>query len=457
MQKNCLFRVKINSEVGWALAHQNGAKNMIERYSLEKMKIIWDLQSKFDYYLKVELAVCEAYSVLGQITKEDLTKIKNLAKFDLKRIDEIEKEVNHDVIAFLTNVNENLGEDLAKHVHVGLTSSDVIDTALALQIQDAGAIINEDLENVVKSLKNLLKKHKNTICIGRSHGIHAEIMTFGVKICSWLDAFERVKKNFNYALDEIKIGQISGPVGTYSNISPEVEKITCERLGLRPAKISTQVIARDLHAYFMQSLAIIASVIEQFSIEIRHLQRTEVLEVEEGFKKGQKGSSAMPHKKNPISSENLCGLARVVRSNSFAAMENIALWHERDISHSSAERIIFPDSTILVDYMLNRFKNVVDNLVVHEKNMLKNANLFGGIVYSQKVLLELINKGLKREEAYKLVQKNALDAFENNGDFKLNLEKDIEVKKYLSADEIKNCFNPDDYLKNIEDIYKRFD
>ncbi|MEI8129060.1 MAG: adenylosuccinate lyase [bacterium] len=430
---------------------------MIERYSLEKMKNIWDLQSKFDYYLKVELAVCEAYCDLGKIKKDDLVKIKNLAKFDLKRIDEIEKEVNHDVIAFLTNINENLGEDLAKHVHVGLTSSDVIDTALALQIQDAGAIINEDLENVVKSLKSLLNKHKNTICIGRSHGIHAEIMTFGVKICSWLDAFERAKNNFNHALAEIKIGQISGPVGTYSNVSPEVEKITCERLGLRPARISTQVIARDLHAYFMQSLAIIASVIEQFSIEIRHLQRTEVLELEEGFKKGQKGSSAMPHKKNPISSENLCGLARVVRSNSFAAMENIALWHERDISHSSAERIIFPDSTILVDYMLNRFKNVVDNLVVHEKNMLKNANLFGGIVYSQKVLLELVNKGLKREDAYKLVQKNALDAFENNGDFKLNLEKDIEVKKYLSADEIKNCFNPDDYLKNIEDIYKRFD
>ena len=430
---------------------------MIERYSLEKMKTIWDLQSKFDYYLKVELAVCEAYCELGQITKEDLTNIKNLAKFDLTRIDEIEKEVNHDVIAFLTNVNENLGEDLAKHLHVGLTSSDVIDTALALQIQDAGTIINKDLETVINSLKILLNKHKNTICIGRSHGIHAEIMTFGVKICSWLDAFERAKKNFNHALEEIKIGQISGPVGTYSNISPEVERIACKNLGLRPARISTQVIARDLHAYFMQSLAIISSIIEQFSIEIRHLQRTEVLEVEEGFKKGQKGSSAMPHKKNPISSENLCGLSRIVRANSLAAMENIALWHERDISHSSAERIIFPDSTILVDYMLNRFKNVVDNLVVHEKNMLKNANLFGGIVYSQKVLLELINKGLTREDAYKLVQKNALEAFENDGDFKTNLEKDLEVKKYLSMNEIQNCFNPEDYLKNLENIYARFD
>jgi len=430
---------------------------MIERYSLEGMKNIWDLQSKFDYYLKVELAVCEAYSELGQIPKEDLDKIKTLAKFDLKRIDEIEQEVNHDVIAFLTNVNENLGEDLAKHVHVGLTSSDVIDTALALQIKDAGNLINEDLKNIIASLKTLANKHKNTICIGRSHGIHAEVMTFGVKICAWLDAFERAEKNFNYVLEEIRVGQISGPVGTYSNISPEIENLTCKNLGLKPARISTQVIARDLHASFMQSLAMIATIIEQFSIEIRHLQRTEVLEVEEGFKKGQKGSSAMPHKKNPISSENLCGLSRVVRANSFAAMENVALWHERDISHSSAERIIFPDSTILVDYMLNRFKNVVDNLVVHEKNMLKNANLFGGIVYSQKVLLTLIEKGLTREDAYKLVQKNAHEAFENDGNFKSNLEQDTEVTKLLSAQEIENCFNTEDYLKNIEEIYKRFE
>lgn len=429
---------------------------MIKRYSLEKMETIWDLESKFGHYLKVELAVCEAYTQLGQIPKEDLQKIKALAKFDLNRIDEIEREVNHDVIAFLTNVNETIGEDLAKHVHVGLTSSDVIDTALALQIKDAGKIINEDLENTINSLKNLALKHKNTICIGRSHGIHAEVMTFGVKICAWLDAFERAKENFEHALEQIRIGQISGPVGTYSNISPEIERITCENLGLKPARISTQVIARDIHAYFMQSLAMIATLIEQFSIEIRHLQRTEVLEVEEGFKKGQKGSSAMPHKKNPISSENLCGLSRIVRANSFAAMENIALWHERDISHSSAERIIFPDSTILVDYMLNRFKNVVDNLVVHEKNMLKNANLFGGIVYSQKVLLELINRGLTREEAYKIVQKNAHEAFENDGNFKLNLENDAEVKKYLSQHEIAACFSTQDYLKNVEEIYKRF-
>lgn len=430
---------------------------MIERYSLEKMKNIWELHSKFDYYLKVEIAVCEAYCELGQVPKKDMESIKKLAKFDVERIEEIEREVNHDIIAFLTSVNESLNEDLAKHMHMGLTSSDVIDTALALQIQDAGKLINKDLENVIKSLKELFKKHKNTICIGRSHGVHAEIMTFGVKVCYWIDAFERVHKNFKHALEEIRVGQISGPVGTYSNISPEIERITCERLGLKPARISTQIIARDLHAYFMQSLAMIGSIIEQFSTELRHLQRTEVLEAEEGFKKGQKGSSAMPHKKNPISGENLCGLARVVRSNSFAAMENIALWHERDISHSSAERIIFPDSTILVDYMLNRFKTLIDNLVVHEKNMLKNANLFGGIVYSQKVLLTLIDKGLTREEAYRVVQKNALNAFENDGNFKNNLQKDSDVAKLLSKAEIDNCFKIEEYLKNIEAIYKRFD
>lgn len=430
---------------------------MIERYSLEKMKNIWDLQSKFDYYLKVELAVCEAYSTLGQIKKEDLEKIKKLASFNLKRIDEIEKEVNHDVIAFLTNVNETVGEELAKYIHIGLTSSDVIDTALALQIQDAGKIISEDLRELITSLKTLANKHKETICIGRSHGVHAEVMTFATKVFAWVDAFERAQKHFEYSLDEIRIGQISGPVGTYSNVSPEIEKITCANLGLKPARISTQVIARDFHAYFMQSLAMIATVIEQFATEIRHLQRTEVLEVEEGFKKGQKGSSAMPHKKNPISCENLCGLSRIVRSNSLAAMENVILWHERDISHSSAERIIFPDSTILVDYMLNRFKNVIDNLVIHEKNMTKNANLFGGIVYSQKVLLELIKKGLTREDAYKIVQKNAHDAFESNGNFKANLENDEEVKKYLSQTEIDNCFDTKDYLKNIEELYKRFD
>lgn len=429
---------------------------MIDRYSREEIKKIWDLNSKFDYYLKVEIAVCEAYSKLGKIPKKEVDEIKKRAKFSIERIDEIEREVRHDVIAFLTCVNESLGEDLARHMHIGMTSSDVIDTAFALQIQDSGKIIKTDLDETIKSLKDLAKKHKKTICIGRSHGVHAEVMTFGVKLCSWIDILERQRDNFEHALEEIRVGQISGPVGTYSNISPEVEKITCKNLGLKPARISTQVIARDYHAYFMQSLALIASVLEQFATEIRHLQRTEVLEVEEGFAKGQKGSSAMPHKKNPVLSENLCGLARVVRCNSLAAMENIPLWHERDISHSSAERIIFPDSLILVDFMLTRFNGVVQNLVVHEKNMLKNTDKFGGIVFSQKVLLELVEKGLTREEAYKIVQRNALDAFENDDDFKANLMKDEEVSKRLSIEEIDKIFDKREFLKNIETIYKRF-
>ena len=429
---------------------------MIERYSREEMAKIWDLNSKFNYYLQVELAVCDAYAELGTISKEAAEEIRKKATFSVERIDEIEREVRHDVIAFLTCVNESLG-DLGRYVHVGMTSSDVIDTAFALQIQDSGRIILEDLNRTISTLKGLAQKHKDTICIGRSHGIHAEIMTFGVKMCSWIDIMERQKANFEHALEQIRVGQISGPVGTYSNISPQVEEITCRHLELKPAKISTQIIARDYHAYFMQSLALIASVLEQFATEIRHLQRTEVLELEEGFGKGQKGSSAMPHKKNPVLSENLCGLARVVRANSIVALENIPLWHERDISHSSAERIIFPDSLTLVDFMLNRFNGLMENIVVHKDNMLKNTNKFGGIVFSQKVLLTLVSKGLSREDAYVIVQRNALDAFQNHGDFKANLLKDADVRKLLSPEEIENIFDKQAFLQNIGEIYKRFE
>lgn len=429
--------------------------SMIERYSREEMKKIWELDSKFAYYLKVELAVCDAYAQNGDFPIGDIEELKKRAAFSVERIDEIEREVRHDVIAFLTCVNENLGE-YARYMHVGMTSSDVIDTAFALQIADSAEIILKDFEGLLDALYTLKDAHKNTVCIGRSHGIHAEVMTFGVKICSWIDILERQRENFKHALEQIKVGQISGPVGTYSNIDPVIEEITCEHLGLKPARISTQIIARDRHAYFMQSLALIASVIEQFATETRHLQRTEVLEVEEGFAKGQKGSSAMPHKKNPVLSENLCGLARVVRANSLAAMENINLWHERDISHSSAERIIFPDSLILVDFMLNRFENVVRNLVVHEKNMLKNTEKFGGIIFSQKVLLRLIETGLTREESYKIVQRNALNAFENDGDFKANLLVDPDVTSRLSAEEIEKLFSKDDFLKNIDKIYNKF-
>ncbi len=427
---------------------------MIERYSRDEIKNIWSLQSKFSYYLNVELAVCDAYSQLGIFPKEDIEQLKILAKFDLSRIEDIERDVKHDVIAFLTCVNESLGE-YAKYMHVGMTSSDVIDTAFSLQIQDSGKIILNDLNTVINNLKLLAEKHLNTICIGRSHGIHAEIMTFGAKICSWIDILKRQRSNFANALEQIRIGQISGPVGTYSNIPPEVENLTCENLGLKPAKISTQIISRDYHAYFMQSLALIASVIEQFATEIRHLQRTEVLEVEEGFGQKQKGSSAMPHKKNPVLSENLCGLARVVRSNSMVALENIPLWHERDISHSSAERIIFPDSLILIDFMLARFNDIIENLEIHSDNMLKNTEKFGGIVFSQKVLLKLIDKGLTREEAYRVVQRNALEAFEHNGNFRANLLEDNDVTSRLTSNEIEDLFDKNTFLQNIHIIYDR--
>lgn len=426
---------------------------MIERYSREEMKKIWDLQNKFQYYLDVEIAVCEAYTQIGKIPKDAFNRIKKNAAFSLTRIDEIEAEVHHDVIAFLTNVNESLGDD-AKYIHMGLTSSDVIDTALALQIQAASSIIKKDLQNLINTIKEMALKYRNTLCIGRSHGIQAEPMTFGVKMLNWLDVFQRMQNRFDIVSDEIRVGQISGPVGTFSNIDPQIEEITCEYLNLKPAKISTQIIQRDYHANYLQTLALIASAIEQCATELRHLQRTEVNEVEEGFRKGQKGSSAMPHKKNPISGENLCGLARVVRSNSITALENISLWHERDISHSSAERIIFPDSTILVDYMLNRFNNTIENLIIKEDNMFNNAHLFGGIVFSQKVLLKLIDKGLTREDAYKIVQKNAHEAFNNNGNFKINLMNDSAV--ILSNLEIEECFDYNCYLKNIDKIYQRF-
>ena len=425
---------------------------MIKRYSREKISSIWDLDSKFSYYLKVELAVCEAYNKIGKIPDEALSHIKKTASFDVNRIDEIEAKVRHDVIAFLTNVNENVGEKYSPYIHMGLTSSDVIDTAFALQIKDASEIINEDLDTLLNSILNLAKEHKNTVCLGRSHGIGAEVITFGFKLLNWYDMLSRAKDRFNYALNDVLVGQISGPVGTYSNVDPQIEQMTCEILGLKSAKISTQVIARDRHSAYISALSHIACAIENFAVEIRHLQRWEVCEAEEGFSKGQKGSSAMPHKKNPIACENLSGLARVVRSNALAAMEDITLWHERDISHSSVERIIFPDSTILIDYMLNRFNNVVNNLVLKPDNMIKNVQKYGGIIYSQACLLKLAQKGKTREQAYEIVQKEALDAFSrgDEGNFMENM------RHHLSEEEIKDCFDEKKYLSNIEAIYKRF-
>ena len=429
---------------------------MIPRYSRKPMSDIWELNSKYQTYLDVELAICKAYNQIGEIPDDALKEIQQKASFSVERIDEIEAEVKHDVIAFLTCVNENIGP-ASKYMHMGVTSSDIIDTAMAIQIQKASDIIEDDLKTVIFTLKNKAKEHKDTICIGRSHGIHAEPMTFGVKLCYWIDLFERALERFKTAREDIRTGQISGPVGTYSNIPTEIEQIVCKELNLKPAKISTQVISRDHHAYYMQSLALIGASIEQCVTEIRHLQKTEVLEVEEGFSKGQKGSSAMPHKKNPISSENLTGLARLLKSNSIAALDNIVLWHERDISHSSVERVIFPDSTILADYMLNRFKNTVENLVVHKDNMLKNTSLYGGVIFSQRVLLKLTEKGLTREQAYAMTQRNALAAWNKpSGDFKSNLLNDNEIRKYLSELEIDECFNLQYYLRNINKIYERF-
>lgn len=429
---------------------------MIERYTRSEMKKVWELDSRFRYMLDVELAVCKVQNRLGQIPDEALKEIIEKADFNLDRIAEIEEEVKHDIIAFLTCVNEHVG-DSGRYIHMGMTSSDVIDTALALQLKDAGSIIIKDLKSLIESLRNKAAHHKDTVMIGRSHGIHAEPITFGAKMCLWVDMFERSLVRFERAVDDALVGQVSGPVGTYSNIDPIVEEMTCKELGLKPAKVSTQVIQRDIHAYYLQALALIASVVEQCATELRHLQRTEVLEVEEGFAKGQKGSSAMPHKKNPISSENLCGLARVVRSNSIAALENIPLWHERDMSHSSVERIILPDSTILVDYMLNRFRNVVDNLNVYPQNMLKNTQLYGGVIYSQRVLLALTEKGVSREEAYALVQENAHKAWNvEGGNFKTNLLHDCRIKDYLSEVEIENCFETNYYLRNVHKIYERF-
>ena len=428
---------------------------MIDRYSREEIKKIWDLEQKFSYYLKVELAVCEAYCKLGIIPQTSLDEIKKKASFSLERIAEVEKEVKHDVIAFLTSVNESVGADNAKYIHLGLTSSDVIDTAFALQIADSSKIVLSDLDELIAVVKEKAFKYKDTVCIGRSHGVHAEVMTFGFKLLNWLDALERAKNSFEYALDEIMVGQISGPVGTYSNVPPEVEEITCKELNLKPAKISTQIISRDRHAKFMAELALIASLIEQFATEIRHLQKTEVREVEEGFAVGQKGSSAMPHKKNPVLCENLCGLSRVIRSNMIAAFEDINLWHERDISHSSTERIIFPDSLILADFMLHRFTGVMKNLVIHEDNMLKDTKLYGGVIFSQKIMLKLVEeKGYTREEAYKLVQKHAHSAL-NGGNFKEELKADKDVA--LTEEELEECFSTSAYLTNIPKIFKRFE
>jgi adenylosuccinate lyase len=412
------------------------------------MGALWTDQARFQTWLEVEIAVCEAQVKLGAIPAAALADIKTKAKFDVERIKEIEEEVKHDVIAFLTNVNENVGEN-SRFIHLGLTSSDVIDTALAINMKRAGEMIKKELNALHDAILGQVRKHKGTVQIGRSHGIHAEPLTFGFKLGVWLEEVRRHQKRLDDAIEGISVGMVSGPVGTFSNISPEVERLT-------PAKISTQIIQRDRHAHYLFTLALIGSSLEKFATEIRHLQRTDVLEVEEPFSQGQKGSSAMPHKRNPVGSENITGLARILRGNAMAALENIPLWHERDISHSSVERVIIPDSTILLDYMLARFTKIMSGLVVYEKNMQRNLDVFGGVIFSQAVMLKLIDKGLSREDAYKLVQTNAMKAWNSdNGNFKDYLSNDPSVTKHLRKEEIAACFDPGEYLKNIDVVFER--
>ncbi len=419
------------------------------------MGALWSDEAKFQTWLEVEIAVCEAQAQLGRIPPEAVIEIKKKAKFDVERIKEIEEEVKHDVIAFLTNVNENVGE-MSRFIHMGLTSSDVIDTALALQMRKAAEMIKAALQNLHDAILHQVKKHKYTVTIGRSHGIHAEPTTFGFKLAVWLEEVRRHQIRLDQAIEMISVGQMSGPVGTFANISPQVEELTCKELKLSPAPISTQIIQRDRHAQFIFTLALIGSSLDKFATEIRHLQKTDLLEAEEPFKEGQKGSSAMPHKRNPVGSENISGLARVLRANSIAALENIPLWHERDISHSSVERIILPDSTILIHYMLVRFTSIVKDLVVYPENMKNNMDVFGGVIFSQAVMLKLIDKGLSREDSYKLVQSNAMKAWnKDNGNFRQNLFSDSKILELLTKEEIEECLDANRYLKNVDHVFAR--
>lgn len=429
---------------------------MIERYTLPEMSALWTRDAIFKTWLKVELAVLEVQERMGLVPTGVTAEVRSKANFNIARIDEIELEVRHDVIAFLTNVAEYVGDN-ARFVHLGMTSSDLLDTALSLQIQESGRLIQEKLATLIATVREKAIEHRDTVMVGRSHGIHGEPITFGLKLLNWLDELKRHEKRFLEALEENRIGQISGAMGSYSNIDPQVEAQVCELLGLKPALTSTQVISRDIHAEFFMALGSLATSIEKFAVEIRALQKTDILEVEEGFAKGQKGSSAMPHKRNPVSSENLTGLARMLRGYIVPALENVVLWHERDISHSSVERVIFPDAFILAHYMLNRFNGVMRDLVVHKENMRANMNRFGGIIFSQRVLLKLIDKGMSREDAYRLTQKNAHAAWNTlDGDFRKNLLADAEVNALLTEDEIDACFDVADYLRNVPAIYSRF-
>ncbi|MDQ0340135.1 adenylosuccinate lyase [Caldalkalibacillus uzonensis] len=427
---------------------------MIERYTREEMGRIWTEENKFKAWLEVEILACEAWAELGHIPKEDVHKIRSNARINVQRIKEIEEDTRHDVVAFTRAVAETLGPE-SKWVHYGLTSTDVVDTALSYLLKQANDILKKDLEHFINVLKEKALAHKYTVMMGRTHGVHAEPTTFGLKMALWYAEMKRNLTRFERAVEEVAVGKMSGAVGTFANIDPFVEQYVCDKLGLKPAPISTQTLQRDRHAHYLSVLALIATSLEKFAVEIRGLQKTETREVEEVFGKGQKGSSAMPHKRNPVGSENITGLARVIRGYMQSAYDNVPLWHERDISHSSVERIILPDVTILLNYMLNRFARIVENLTVFPDNMKRNMEKTFGLIYSQRVLLTLINKGMKREEAYDLVQAKAMQAWETEQPFKALLEQEPTIRETLSQKELDDIFNPEYHLKNVDLIFKR--
>ncbi len=428
---------------------------MIERYTLPEMGDLWTDAYKLKTWLAVEIAVCEAQAELGYMPTEAVEEIKAKANFDPQRVLEIEATVKHDVIAFLTNVNEYVGE-AGRYIHLGMTSSDLLDTALALQMLASLDVIMTHLEALIQAIRYQAQQHRTTLMMGRSHGIHAEPITFGFKLAGWLAEMLRHRDRLCQVKKSIAVGQVSGAVGTYANIEPRVEALTCQKLGLQPDAASTQVISRDRHAEFLNALALVTASIERFAVEIRNLQRTDVLEVEEYFSKGQKGSSAMPHKRNPIRSERLTGMARLVRSYAMAGLEDVALWHERDISHSSVERVALPDACILTHFMLVETTDLIKHLLVYPENMLRNMNVYGGVAFSQRVLLTLVEKGMQREEAYAIVQANAHAAWnKEGGDFRALVSGDARVTAHLSPQDLDACFDPTHHLKHLDEVYQR--
>ena len=427
---------------------------MIERYSLPEMSRLWQDEFKFKTMLKIELLCLEALANLNKIPRAAVSRIKKKARFNVQQIRKIEEKTQHDVVAFITNIAQHIGAD-AKYLHLGLTSSDILDTTLGVQLVEASQVLAADIDKLLSVLSLKAKRYKDMVCIGRTHGVHAEPTTFGLKIALWFDEMKRNSDRLQTVTEEIRVGKISGAVGTFANIDPGIEAYVCKRLGLKPAPASTQVIQRDVYAQYVATLAVIGSSLEKFATEIRHLQKTEVLEAEEPFGKGQKGSSAMPHKRNPVICERICGLARILRGNCLVAMENVALWHERDISHSSAERIILPDSTVVLDYMLHKFIQVMEGLTVYPDNMLVNVAKTRGLIFSQRLLLELMGKGLRRTRAYDIVQRCAMRAWKGTLQFKEVLLADREVLKYLTRKELDAIFDLEYYLRNVNKIYKR--